>query len=344
MGISRTRKLILSEQTPEEQAIIDVLKDNGWSDVDENGAIITAREFSNQKPNFEYKKVGPVILRRMKPASNTTSTTGIDEFFDCIVKVKNNFQIPLYKSRASLPDPHIYERLSKIIDGVPTRLCYFKEGNKIELRKESGDEVVFRGTWKCTSDSSYRICWDGKCSPVDVGMGGSSFLENDTSCCTGSAGTSGTSGGSTLCPSGYNIPCPSEDDVIECKASYKPCMKCSDIKDYQGIPALWYYIEQILKRENKPIQTDEYYGEIMKEAVEMLQSEPSRGLTKDGKIGCLTLKSIADNPNSPSQSTSGTGAAGTSGSSGVAGTSGITPQIKKTFQVDKSFFNPNSEW
>lgn len=358
------RKLKLLEQiTPAEQELIDALKENGWSDVDESGNAITAREYSNQKPDFDYRKVGVVIFRKPRAAANTGSGT-ISRDFDCIKNVKKVFNIGLYKSRVT-PTESIYELLTDIIDGESTQINYYKDG-RIELMKRNSMEVVYKGTWQCMGNEGFKICWDGKCSPVYIGVeSGVNVMANDQSCCTGTSGSSGsagtsgssgTSGGGSApfsCPSGYVTTSLSADVVADCdnKKSFKPCMKGRIIKELQEIPALAFYIESIQKRDNKSVKLDEYYGPIMKEAVEMLQSEPSRSLTTDGIIGCTTLNSLLDNPDAPD-------------TSDVDDNSNIqdnldnsntdikkdednktdVKKIKPSFQVDRSFFNPNDEW
>lgn len=359
----RHRKLKLLEQvTPEQQELIDALKENGWSDVDESGNVITAREYANPKPDFDYKKVGVVVLRKSKAAANTGSGN-INKSFDCIRNVKTAFNIKLYKSRTT-PTESIYELLTDFIDGEATQINYYIDG-KIELKKRSSSEVVYKGTWQCMGTDGFKICWDGKCSPVYMGVEtGVNVLANDQSCCTGTSGTNGTSGSSGTsgnastsgggslsfsCPSGYNLPCPTLDEVRNCKKSFKECMKCSEIKELQQIPALAYFIEEIQDRDNKIKKFDEFFGPIMKEAVAATQQY--RDLEVDGIIGCKTLKSLEDSPDLEETASDETDQVDDDTDKPVSpdvekveDNKSNVRVVKPSFQVDRSFFNPNDEW
>ena len=318
-----------------------------------------------QKSEFTEQTVIPTpSTSTATTSSNTTTQWNIfkdfDPAFSCIEKALVDKNINLMKSLPTESPKYIYEYTTDLVDGVATKVLYFIDGI-VEFRKREGEQVIKSGNWKCTSSSSYRLCWDGQCDAVDVG-GTTRVIPGN--CCSGggntgtsgSSGSSGTSGGGSApfsCPSGYVTTSLGIDVVWDCdnKKSFKPCMKGRVIKELQEIPALAFYIESIQKRDNKSVKFDEYYGPIMKEAVEMLQSEPSRSLTTDGIIGCATLNSLLDNPDAPD-------------TSDVDDNSNIqdnldnsnsdikkdednktdVKKIKPSFQVDRSFFNPNDEW
>ena len=294
------------------------------------------------------------------PQTPSFLTTGIDPIFDCIVNVKNAFQIRLFKSPSTEPKEYIYELLTGLVDGEATMLAYFKDHTLQRIKRQSM-QVVNKGTWQCSGTDSYKVCWEGKCEPIEVGMGGASLLSNDQSCCTGTnAGASGTNTASNTnpttpatapttvsCPSGYNLPCPTLDEVRNCKKSFKECMKCSEIKELQQIPALAFFIEDIQDRDNKIKKFDEFFGPIMKEAVAAIQQY--RDLEVDGKIGCKTLKSLEDSPDLEDTSSDSTDQVDDVTDQVDDVTDNTPPPstnqpIKKSFNVDRSFFNPNDEW
>lgn len=206
-----------------------------------------------------------------------------------------------------------YEYTSHKVNGRKVKLAYYEDG-KVVMRYKDDDTDVPGGTgkWACdTEGTGYSISWDngqvavfgrnkGDAEIGSVAVAGSGAQSSGGGKPTSTDGkpTSG-SGTSTATSTGLpkykevckaTLPCPTRKSVEEGKASYKICMKCPEIGEFQNNPVFKIIYFQKLKDNGFAQKTDNIFGPITKAAVEEYQE--MNGLVKDGIIGIKTLAQL----------------------------------------------------
>lgn len=195
---------------------------------------------------------------------------------------------------------YAYEYTSHKVNGRKVKLLYF-DNQKVVMRFEDDDSDVSGGTgkWECNTDGTgYTIRWDnGQIAVFNKTKGEVSkdSLPNITpdedskdSKSPKSEGTSQLPKYKDVCKS--TISCPNRKDVEAGKTSYKLCMKCAEIQEFQNNPVLKVIYFKKLKENGFKEKTDGVFGPITKAAVEEYQE--MNGLVKDGLIGIKTLAQL----------------------------------------------------
>jgi len=201
-----------------------------------------------------------------------------------------------------------YEYTSHKVNGRKVKLAYYEDG-KVVMRYKDDDTDVPGGTgkWACdTEGTGYSISWDngqvavfgrnkGDAEIGSVAVAGSGAQSSGGGKPTSGTGTSTSTSTSTGLPKYKDVckatlPCPTRKSVEEGKASYKICMKCPEIGEFQNNPVLKIIYFQKLKDNGFAQKTDNVFGPITKAAVEEYQE--MNGLVKDGIIGIKTLAQL----------------------------------------------------
>ena len=195
---------------------------------------------------------------------------------------------------------YAYEYTSHKVNGRKVKLLYFKD-HKVVMRFEDDDSDVSGGTgkWECNTDGTgYTIRWDNGQVAVfgkTKGEVSKDSLSNTTSD-EGSKDSKSPNNGDTSKLPTYKevckttISCPNRKDVEAGKTSYKICMKCPEITEFQSNPVFKVIYFKKLKDSGFNEKTDGIFGPITKASVEEYQE--LNGLKKDGLIGQKTLAQL----------------------------------------------------
>ena len=191
---------------------------------------------------------------------------------------------------------YAYEHTTHKVNGREVKLLYMDDG-RVVMRFEDNDSDVpgGGGKWECDSEGTgYRIKWsNGQVAVFSKRKDISKNSSTENSSNTDNSKTEQGQGSALpkfkeVCKS--TTSCPNRKDVEKGVSSYKICMKCPDIQEFQNNPVLKVIYFKKLKENGYQEKADGVFGPITESAIKEYQE--MNGLRKDGIIGDKTLAQL----------------------------------------------------